>query len=230
MSRRLLSFKAIRELKLFAAIPATADFLFGYDNSDSETKRISSDKVKFNTTGWNDLLFPSVSTGKGAANNPTMKTFRGNIQALAFAGTGSMEEAFFSIHIPHDHKVGTKVYPHVHWTHIIGSPSGSVVWQLDYTSSEGHSVNTYPAPTTVALAAIVAPAQYTHVITEFSDAQAFITNLEPDSVVLCRIFRDPAHGSDTFENDAFLIHIDFHYESDLIFTNEKVSPFTKSQI
>ena len=74
-----------------------------------------------------------------------------------------------------------------------------------------------------------AGAQYTHQIAEVSDDDAIpATNLEPDSVIKLRIFRDPADADDTFENDAFLLFVDIHYQSDGAFTVGKVSPFTKT--
>ncbi len=178
-------------------------------------------------SGWEDILFPGLSLGRPAAGSPTLTNFRNGLELFAFGGASGVDEAFFTIHIPHDYLPGSKVYPHVHWAHIIGSPSGDVKWQIEYSPSEGHSVNTFPASTTVAMIQ-TAGAQYEHHIIEFTDGQAFTTNLEPDSVIIGRIFRDADDGEDTFANDAYLLHIDLHYQVDMRKTNEKVSPFTKN--
>ncbi len=230
MSKRNLAYKAIPELNELISLPDTEDVFLVFDDSVQETKRVSSDKVKTNSTGWNDFLFSGIFIGKGAAP-PDLETFRGGLKQNAFVGTGVLvEEGFFEIHILHDYKVGTKIYPHVHWSHKIGSPSGNVVWQIEYSVSKGHSGGVFPAPTTIELVQ-AAGVQYEHQIIETVEGDAIAsTNLEADSVILGRIFRDPAHASDTFENDAFLLQIDFHYESDLIMTDEKERPFTKSQI
>jgi hypothetical protein len=93
--------------------------------------------------------------------------------------------------------------------------------------ARGHDLGTFPAPTTVTLQD-TALAQYTHHIIETTEGNAIpSTNVEPDSVILFRIYRDPAHANDTFENDAFLVNFDLHFEADGQRTNEKVSPFTK---
>ncbi len=227
MSRRDLAYKAISELNSLSGLPATADSFLVFDDSAQETKRAASDLVKTNSTGWNDLLFSGVSLGFGSSP-PDLEVFRDGLEQRAFVGTGVLvEEAFFEIHVLHDYKIGTSIFPHIHWSHKIGSPSGDVVWQLEYSVAKGHSGGVFPATTTVELTQTAA-AQYTHQIIEGAAIPS--TNLEADTVILCRIFRDPAHASDTFENDAFLLQIDFHYESDLILTNEKTRPFTKSQV
>ncbi len=229
MSKRHLAYKAIPELGSLSSLPATADSYLVFDDSAQETKKVASGSVKSNSVGWNDLLFSGVALGRGSSP-PDLEVFIGGIEQYAFAGITTMEEAFFEIHILHDYKVGTVIYPHIHWSHKIASPTGSVVWQLEYSVAKGHSGGVFPASTTIELIE-TAGAQYTHQIVEADVADAIpATNLEPDSVILCRIFRDFAHASDTFEADAFLLQIDFHYESDLILTNEKVSPFTKAQV
>ncbi|MCK5612981.1 hypothetical protein KAR91_64500 [Candidatus Pacearchaeota archaeon] len=165
--------------------------------------------------GFNDYLSAGLGLPKGGANQPILKEFRNGLYLTAFTGAGgTIEESWTSFHILHDYKDGTKVYPHVHWAHNIASPSGDVVWKMDYSVAKGHSGGAFPAPTTVSLQQ-TAGAQYTHQIIETSDGNAIAaTNLEPDTVIIVRIYRDPADGNDTFENDAFLINVDLHYEGD----------------
>lgn len=194
---------------------------------DNDVKNIVSYINRSSNDGWDDYLYPGLTLPHAAATSPAIKTFRGNLQALAFAGTGGVDETFASMHILHGFRDGTVIFPHIHWSHIIAIPSGDVVWQLEYSVSKGHSGGTFPATTTVALQQ-TADAQYTHHLIETSTVNAIpATNLEPDSVILFRVFRDPAHASDTFENDAFLLYFDIHVQSDGILTREKVRPFTK---
>ncbi len=224
-----MAYKGIEELEELAADPASEDFYGILDASKNRAKKISSSRIKSNSTGWNDYLFSGLSLGFGASP-PDLEVFRDGIQQRAFVGTGVLvEEGFFDIHVLHDYKEGTKLYPHVHWSHKIGAPSGSVVWQIEYLIAKGHSGGVFGASTTIELIE-VAGVQYTHQLIETEIGDAIDASLiEPDTLILGRVFRDPAHASDTFENDAFLLQIDFHVESDLIMTNEKVRPFTKSQ-
>ena len=182
-----------------------------------------------NGRGWNDYLTSGLALPKGGANQPSLPLFRDGIYQLAFDGTGaSIEETYTNIHILHDYKSGTKVYPHIHWSHNNVAPSGDVVWKIDYSVAKGHSAGAFPAPTTISLQQTAA-AQYTHHIIETLEANAIVsTNLEPDSVIMMRIYRDPTDGNDGFEDDAFLLFVDLHIEADGNFTNEKVTPFTKA--
>lgn len=177
--------------------------------------------------GWNDYLSPGLNLPRNAANAPTIKTFRGNLQALAFAGNTGTEETWCSVHILHDYKEGTKLYPHVHWSHNNASPSGDVKWQIEYSVAKGHSGGTFPTATTISLTE-TAGAQYTHHVIEASEGDAIAsTEIEPDSVILFRLFRDADDVADTFADDAFLLYLDIHFENDRILTPEKVRPFTK---
>jgi hypothetical protein len=179
-------------------------------------------------SGWNDYLSPGLTLPRTGANAPTISTLRGNLQALAFAGNTGIDETFCSIHILHDYKDGTKIYPHVHWTHNNATPSGDVKWQIEYSVAKGHSGGAFPAATTISLTE-TAGAQYTHHVIETSEGDAIdATNIEPDTVILFRLFRDADDGADTFADDAFLLYLDIHFESDRILTPEKVNPFTKT--
>ena len=177
--------------------------------------------------GFNDYTIAASSLPRAHATAPTLANFRGNIDLPTFTGTGgSTQELFGSIHVQHDHLPGTKLFPHIHWSHIIATPSGDVKWQFEYTVMTGFSNGVFGAPTTIS-AVETAGTQYAHQIAAMADGDAIpSTNLEPDTLVLFRIFRDPADGSDTFENDAYLLAIDVHYQSRLTFTNEKTRPFT----
>ncbi len=172
-------------------------------------------------TVFDDYLIPGLSLARQAANNPTIKAFRGDIDQLAFAGTGAMEEAFSIIHLLHGFKQGTSPTIHIHWGHIIGSPTGNVKWNVDYTVAAAYGVGTFDAPTTLSTIQAVA-AQYVQQLTDDDDMTVVSTSdLEPDGVILIRVYRDPADEDDTFENDAYLFHIDLHYERSHIGTTER---------
>jgi len=177
--------------------------------------------------GWNDYIVTANSIPIAHASAPALTLYRDGLYLPAFVGTGVLvKDVYTSIHIEHDYLPGTKLYPHIHWSHIIAVPSGDVKWTIEYSVAKGHSVGAYPASTTISKVQ-TAGAQYTHHIAEVSDDDAIPSdNVEPDSVVIMRISRDPADVADTFENNAYLIAVDIHYQSKILYTNEKVSPFT----
>ena len=178
-----------------------------------------------NATVFDDYLVDAYSLAKGASA-PDLTELRDGLFLNAFAGTGGViEQGFFSVHILHGMKAGTTPTFHVHWTHNQAVPSGDVKWYMDYSIAKGYSAGTFAAPTTLS-AVQTAGAQYTHHITDDDDmAITPITEIEPDAVLLCRIYRDPADVADTFAADAFLIQVDMHYENDKRGTPERNRPF-----
>ena len=195
----------------------------------SRTGNVRNLTVEEVSGGWNDYIVVATSIPLTGPNAPTSTLYRDGLYLPAFTGVGVLvNEVWAAIHIEHDYKSGTALYPHVHWSHIIAAPSGDIKWGIEYSVAKGHQVGTYPTTTTV-YKVQEAGAQYTHHIAEVSDGDSIpATNVEPDSVVLMRVFRDPSDVDDTFADNAYLIAIDLHYQSDGTYTTGKVSPFTKT--
>lgn len=180
-----------------------------------------------NQERWNDQL-SDLSAGKGVgANAPTWSAFRSGINAYAFSAS-AMNEVWINIHITHDYKAGTKVYPHIHWS-TTGTNTGVVRWGIEYTIAKGHGQQAWPVTTTVYLEQAFSGTAYTHMITETSEANALPgDDLEPDTLVLMRVFRDAAHGNDTQTSTAFGFYADVHYQSDGNLTTTKAPTWVKN--
>lgn len=187
--------------------------------------------VEFNTTDTYSDYLVSGLTILTDVNAPDIEILRDSVRLYAFAGTGpNTEQGFFTLHILHDIKAGTTPTLHIHWTHKIAAPSGNVKWQLEITAARGYGAGTFPA-TTVISSTQAAGAQYTHMITPDTDMPlpaALAAVLEPDMVLICRVFRNPADAADTFANDAFLLQIDMHYVQGQEGTTERNRPFTSA--
>lgn len=183
---------------------------------------------------YDDYLVPGHSL-RGGAISPNFTIFRNGIYAYNFDGTGVLvEEAHFVIHILHDFRVGTTPTLHIHWGHNIDSGvytagTQNVKWQVEYTVSRGYGVSSFAS--TVTLSTVqTASIQYRHHITNDDDMPltAFASELEPDSLILGRVFRDPADVADTFIHPAFLFQIDCHYQKGQTCTVERNRPFTSA--
>lgn len=186
------------------------------------TKKIKATNMKL--VGYEDVLFVPTEAPSGSTA-PGLSTFRGNIKLATFTGSGStVQEIFGAIHLPHSYVSGTDITIHVHWSHIIASPTGNVNWKLDYSIARGFGYEAFPAPTTLNLTQ-AAGTQYYHNIIESTAITG--TNLEPDTLIICRIYRDPADVLDTFANDAYFLRADAHIQVDYRATVEKTRPFTK---
>jgi len=199
------------------------DELAGYSIPDTVTQLADIPKVgnQLMVPLYSDYTISGFALAKPASGNPTLRTFRGNIDAFAWDGASGTDEAFFIIHILHDLKKDTELTFHVHWSHIIAAPSGDVKWQIEYTTARGYGVDVFPAPSTLATTQTAGP-QYTHHITNDDDMTITIDrNIEPDSLILGRVFRDAADSADTFANDAYLLTFDCHYQKGQIGTTER---------
>jgi len=160
--------------------------------------------------GWDDELGELTLTNP--SNDPKSKVLIGGIYALAFEDhpvAGNEDGVGLNLHIRHSYAEGTKIYPHIHWTSL---STGTVRWGFEFSAAKGHGQEVFGATQTVYVEqAITTP--LTHMIAEVSDADAIAaTHLEPDSVVLMRVFRNSSHANDTLAADAFGFKADVHFQ------------------
>jgi len=178
---------------------------------------------------YNDYLVPGLALGKNVSS-PDLEDFRGGLEQNAFAGTGvTVEQGYFTVHILHDIKPETFPTFHIHCGHNIDSgtytaDSANVKWYLDYSICNGYGNEAFPAPTTLSTT-IAMGSQYDHDITP--DDMALTETIEPDMLILGRIYRDPADAADTFGYDCFLFQVDLHYQIGQIGTTERNRPFRR---
>jgi hypothetical protein len=75
----------------------------------------------FAPTAWDDLRVPLLSSNAGGLNPPTVAMFRdngaGSDGVFAYDFTQAADrDLLFECQMPHAWKVGTTIYPHVHWS------------------------------------------------------------------------------------------------------------------
>lgn len=186
--------------------------------------------------GWNDLLGVPTIKGTGA-NDPTWSVYRGNIRQYKFS-QASMNELWFSYHIQHDYAPGTDIYLHNHWSQdtvdtggTAGAP-GNVKWYYDVTYAKGHNQAAFIAPITTSVVGTASGTQYQHMLDELqlssstpSGSQLDTALLEPDGVILLRLYRDPVDAADTLNQGPFVHFVDIHYQTDRVNTKNKVPNF-----
>ena len=137
--------------------------------------------------------------------------------AYGFDGTGTNEQAYFAIQIPHSYKKGTNIHPHIHWSPT-DTNTGTVVWSLEYTWA--NKDGTFSAPTTIKSTAIQAGGvAWVHKYSEFADIDGTGKNIS--SMLICRLFR--LGTDDTYEHDAALLEMDFHIFMDTIGSDEELT-------
>jgi hypothetical protein len=173
--------------------------------------------------GWRDNI-SSIDTRSGG-NAPQRNLFRDGLYLYEFSAD-DMNEVFSNFHIDHDYKLGTMLYPHLHFA-TTSSASGVVRLGFEYSFAQGHSLGTFPATTTLYLNFTVpANSQYVHFVAEVPEGQGIPgTGVDTDGVVLMRIFRDAANAADTFPATIFGILADLHYEVDRYSTINRAPNF-----
>lgn len=153
---------------------------------------------------------PSWGVGNILTSSGEVSTF--GVATLTFL-SGTMNEVYFSVQLPHDYKLNTVLKPHVHW--IWNSDiSGEVKWYLEYTFTEiGHTFSdTQILYTKNVIGTGSSPSSDYHVLSEFDDISG-VSNIS--SMMLCRLYRDTESGSgDTYSGSAQLLEFDLHYEID----------------
>lgn len=175
--------------------------------------------------GWRDNIV-EIKVDSSSPNAPTLGAVRGGILAWQFA-PGELTEAHSAFHVDHDYKTGTKLYLHVHWVNT-STAVGTVRWGFEYTVAKGHQQQAFPTTTTVYVEQATTGTAYMHMVGEVSEGNAIDGDalaIEPDTVILCRLFRDGAHVNDTLNESVFGIFLDMHYQADRATTPNKAPPF-----
>ena len=175
---------------------------------------------KGNAVVWDDVRIPGHSVQKGASA-PDLAAFlgAGNLLINRFDGGVTTEQIYFTVQLPHSYKEGTDIIPHVHWAPV-DTNGGAVKWQLEYSwgNREGGA---FPAVTTISTTDTAAGTAWGHQRAMFSAITG--TSKEYSSMLVCRLFRNPADGDDTYGSDAAFLEIDFHCENDTVGSREELT-------
>ena len=175
-------------------------------------KEVPTNLVRGNDTVWDDLRFPVSNIRVPGTNPASWETFNG-FQVLGFAAEAVNEEqVFFLAQIPHGYKYGTDLEFHVHWVPETAD-SAVVRWGLEYEWANINGVFTGETTTIYGNETINDNAGK-HILTDLGS----ITNSGHtlSSMLMCRLFRNSSSETDTFDDFAYLLEADFHYQIDQI--------------
>ena len=176
--------------------------------------------------GWSDM--PSPVTILTGASAPTTTAIIGGIVGMQFSADVN-QECFSNAHLNHDYIVGSMVYPHIHFT-TKGTTSGTVRCGVEWTlarRSDSTGLVVFGATQTLYIEkAITGSDTLKHMICEPADGFGIDgTNLETDSLILFRYFRDAEHVNDTYTEPVIMLVVDVHYQCDKLSTPLRTPPF-----
>lgn len=166
-------------------------------------------------TRWDDLRVV-LDNGTDAAQLGYLTGSSGP-QIWHFRDNGTVEAMSFTVQLPHSWKEGTTIFPHLHWVPK-ASKTGDVEWNFEYTWANYDPVTpqVFPAITTSTVVSTGPFTANSHKITALTSANAGIsgTGKKISSVLICRIWRNSNNASDTYNDYAGVLFIDFHIQID----------------
>ncbi len=172
-------------------------------------------------TAWDDYMIPGTSaktTGKSAPDLAGGFVGDNTLDLYVFDGVNTLEQVFFTIQIPHRWKQGSTLYPHVHFSPTstnTGDTNERVVrFGFEYTWANING--TFGATATLNLDSdpfVPNTSQWKHLIAKNATGIAG-TGKTLSSMMVCRLFRNPADDADTYPQDVAFLQFDVHYEVD----------------
>lgn len=132
------------------------------------------------------------------------------VYLLAFPDN-KVSEVFFTCQFPHDYKLESNIYPHLHY---VSNNSGQIPkFFLEYTWQKIGGIFSDTTVIESSRTLFNIPHSGTHNLIEFP----VINGTGYDSVssmIVCRLYRDPNDSGDTLTGSAYFMEFDFHYEID----------------
>jgi hypothetical protein len=164
--------------------------------------------IEYTDTTWNDLKAPFTQVRLGALLKPD---FDYTNMGLLFPSGDTSEIAYLIMQFDHEYKLGTDIYPHIHWQQM---NSNAVVWKFDYKwFDEG---DTTPAAWTTVTATGKA---FTYTSGNLAQIETFdaidgsgISGVS--SLFLAKVYRDDVVDGGAGGSDALAWEFDIHYEVD----------------
>ena len=194
-------------------------------------KGIKIDSLGTPDFGWHDCHGFMLQNGDDP-NRPTIVNLIGGIMCCQFSENNQI---MYRFHLPHDYKLGTDIFIHVHWSHKSDVVTGgSVTWGFETTYAKGHNQESLHTPVTITVNEAVNPVKHTHQVSEGaasvsggSAGQLDTDDLEPDGMILCRLFLD---SNDITTSDASIVNpmayfVDIHYQSTGVPTKNRLPNF-----
>lgn len=160
---------------------------------------------------WKDDNFDIASYRDTGVAPPDVVTIPGtNIQTVAFDGNAITEDIEVCRELNHDYQEKTPLSFHVHW-YPTTTASGNVKWQLEYW------VTNQRMPETVVSGTMSVVQATRNVAWRIHTAQFPDLNLAPldyiGSQIHFRFFRNPGDAQDTYDADAAVATMGWHYKT-----------------
>jgi len=194
----------VTQASLLSALKDKADGLAGLDWNKLLSSGIGVNGQDLRIIGpgndnvWAKLSAPLEPRDWTTSTSPYYGTITGTIMGAIYRDA-RIQQASCNIMMNSDVVVSRAVYPFINWTPLT-NVYGTVRWGIEYTVAKNHSQMAFTTTKTIYIEQYVYYGQVLYnLIAISSDADAIpATNIEPDSVIKMRVFRDGSHKNDTY--------------------------------
>jgi len=192
----------------------TTSIVIGLPDDVVITNSVTTNVTILNSPRWDDLRMPG-NTGKPGAAIPDFETgiaSLGNSVGVYCFDKNTDEELYFVTQVPHAYKEDSDMELHIHWFPV-DSGGGTVQWvtEVDWMNISG----TIPATSTFTNSPATADGTaFKHQYHDIVDLTG--TGKTISSIFTIHLYRDAneTHGTDDYDDDACLLEIDIHYQTD----------------
>jgi len=185
-------------------------------------------KSNFNVTGnltvggvlkitpvWDDERVPITATTRLGSNDPAFTRVRDNGTSqgvFTYAYSKNIEqEVYFAVQLPHAYVNGSNLRPHIHFTTPTNG-TGSIVWGLEYTCTRINA--TFGLTHIITGTAGNSNVAYKHQYMQLPEINGTLLSLS--AICNCRVYRDATATADNYDDVAYLLEIDFHYQKNVM--------------
>jgi hypothetical protein len=178
-------------------------------NAGTLTNSVTANTFVLNSPRWDDIRMPATSARPGASSPGfDVGNVSNSVGAYCFDKTTD-QELYFLTQVPHKYQEGSSVELHIHWFPN-DAGAGDVTWVAETNwANIGDTWGTNFFNTSIDAADTV---QYKH---QYHDMAWFDgTGKDVSSMLAVHLYRDANADSDTYDDDACLIEVDFHYRTD----------------
>jgi hypothetical protein len=165
---------------------------------------------------WKDLPSSFIVQPPSNSTMPAWKQMgTSNFSGYQFEPIGQTE-LHTMLNMNHDYALGTSVYYHIHWVPV-DDTIGVVRWAIELAWAKSHQRSTFDFNNTLTLYVEkeTSGEAFRHMTSE-SMVSSLTADLEPDCIIMMRIYRDTDHVNDTYEGNVFALQADMHYQAHLI--------------
>jgi len=167
--------------------------------------------------GWDDLVAP-MEIQTGSPDAPTLTEWMEHMWLPEFNNSNDLS-VLGKFHVNHRYKLGTMMYPHLHFSPNDDAASGVVRLGFRYKVARRHDstgqIKFTNAVTLIREFNIPLNSAGTHFVVEMPESEGIpSTHLEPDVMILMETFRFGGHVNDTFTGSIWCMTHDLHYELD----------------